>query len=208
MGDGGRVGVSGTARYDEGRLVGISRVRTLVFRFPLCRCDFGEDILGIYRQGIGRGMLIYSPPGIGKTTALRHLASIISKERRLCIIDERGEFSGDDLPCASVLSGYEKALGIEIALRTHSPEIIMLDEIGADEAESLSSVFGAGIPIIASAHGGRVDDLVSRAATRDLIHSGFFDVFVGISIGDGGYELWKTAFSEIQNRKHKEMCER
>ena len=205
MGDGVRVGVSGTARYDEGRLVGISRVKTLVFRFPLCHCDFGEDILGIYRQGIGRGMLIYSPPAIGKTTALRYLASVISKEMRLCIIDERGEFSGDGLTYASVLSGYEKTLGIEIALRTHSPEMIMIDEIGADEAESLSAVLGAGIPIIATAHGGRVEDLVSRSATKSLVDSGFFDVLVGISLGDKGYELKRVDFSELRVFKSRDM---
>lgn len=206
MGDGVRVGVSGTARYDEGRLVGISRVKTLVFRFPLSHCDFGEDILKIYRQGIGRGMLIYSPPAIGKTTALRYLASVISRDRRLCIIDERGEFSGDSLPYASVLSGYEKILGIEIALRTHSPEIIMIDEIGSEEAKSLSAVFGAGIPIIATAHGGRVEDITSRSATKSLVYSGFFDVFVGISFGGEGYELKKNIFSEIQLSKDMEMC--
>lgn len=197
MGDGIRVGVSGTARYDEGRLVGISNVKTLIFRFPLYHCDFSEPLLRIYRRGIGSGMLIYSPPGVGKTTALRALAEEISKEKRLCIIDERGEFSGEGLTSASILSGYDKPLGIEIALRTHSPEIIMVDELGAGEAEALSAVLGAGVPIVATAHGGRPEELLSRSATGSLIRSGFFSVFVGISRGEKGYRLKKGKLADI-----------
>ena len=198
MGDGIRVGVSGTARYDEGRLVGISKVRTLVFRFPLGHCDFDEQLLRIYRRGIGSGMLIFSPPGVGKTTALRALAKVISKERRLCIIDERGEFFGEDLPFASILSGYDKPLGIEIALRTHSPEIIMVDELGAEEANALSAVLGAGVPLVATAHGGRLEELLSRSATGPLIKSGFFSIFVGISYGTRGYKLKRHRLSDVK----------
>jgi stage III sporulation protein AA len=143
-------------------------------------------------------MLIYSPPGVGKTTALRALAGVISKEKRLCVIDERGEFSGDELPFASVLSGYGKPLGIEIALRTHSPEIIMVDELGVGEADALSAVLGAGVPLIATAHGGKIEELLSRSATGPLIKSGFFSVFVGISYGAKGYKLKKHKFLEIQ----------
>lgn len=197
MGDGIRVGVSGTARYDEGRLVGISSVKTLVFRFPLYHCDFSEPLLRIYRRGIGSGMLIYSPPGVGKTTALRALAEVISKEKRLCIVDERGEFSGGGLASASILSGYDKPLGIEIALRTHSPQVIMVDELGAGEAEALSAVLGAGVPLIATAHGGRLQELLARSATSTLIRSGFFSVFVGISCGEKGYRLKKSKMADI-----------
>ena len=197
MGGGVRVGVSGTAAYDEGRLVGVSRIRSLIFRFPCYSCDFEDKLIRIYRRGIGRGMLIYSPPAIGKTTALRALARIISSEKRLCIIDERGEFDTGRFASASILSGYEKTLGIEIALRTHSPEIIMVDELGAAEAESLSDVLGAGIPIIATAHGGSIRDLLTRSATASLIKSGFFDVFVGISQKGGKYRLKREVLSEV-----------
>jgi stage III sporulation protein AA len=197
MGDGVRLGVSGTASYDEGRLIGVSRIRSLIFRFPYYNCDFEDKLIRIYRRGICRGMLIYSPPAIGKTTALRTLARIISREKRLSIIDERGEFDTGRFTAASVLSGYEKALGIEIALRTHSPEIIIVDELGSGEAEALSDVLGAGIPIIATAHGGSVGDLLTRSATSSLIKAGFFDVFVGISQKGGKYRLKRNVLSEV-----------
>lgn len=203
MGDGIRVGVSGTAGYDQGRLVGVSRVRTLIFRLPISTCDFEDKLLEIYSKGIGSGMLIYSPPGVGKTTALRSLARVISREKRLCIIDERGEFDVGSLPFASVLSGYEKPLGIEIALRTHSPEIIMVDELGMDEAAALSAVLGAGIPTIATAHGGSIDELLSRSATGPLIRGGFFRVFVGITLGASGYKLKRTTLKSVFSKEKK-----
>lgn len=201
-----RVGISGTARYDNGRIVGISDPRTLVFRFPIGRCDFGKKIIRIYEKGIGNGMLIYSPPGLGKTTALRTLAAEISRNKRLCVIDERGEFDSSDLPSASVLSGYEKALGIEIALRTHSPEVIMIDEIGMREGEALLSVLGAGVPVIATAHAGDVDGLIAKSSIAPLVEKQLFSVFVGIFMTQKGYKLIKTNLSEVADRIKSKEC--
>lgn len=193
-----RLGISGTARYDGGELVGISHPRSMIFRLPLSRCDFEERLFRLFGSSVKGGTLIYSPPGVGKTTALRALAGKISKTKRLCIIDERGEFSGADLPYASVLSGYEKALGIEIALRTHSPEVIMVDELGAADAEALSAVILGGIPVIATAHGGCVEELLNKPSTGELIRLGTFKNFIGIKKIKNGYKLTKTKLSDIQ----------
>ena len=198
--DGGiRVGISGTARYDEGKLVGVSHPRSMIFRLPLSRCDFEERLFRIVGSNIRGGVLIYSPPGIGKTTALRALAGKISKEKRLCIIDQRGEFSGINLPYACVLFGYEKALGIEIALQTHSPEIIMIDELGAADTAALSAVILGGIPVIATAHGGSVRELLCKPGTRELIRLGAFSSLIGIKKTKNGYRLDKTKISDIEN---------
>ena len=197
IGRGVRVGLSGTARYDGGALIGVSEARTLVFRFPLYRCDFGDKLIKIYKKGIGNGMLIYSPPAIGKTTALRALAEEISKTKHVCIIDERGEFDPDRFQFASVLSGYEKALGIEIAVRTHSPELIMIDEIGMGESEALMSVLSAGIPVIATVHSGSVEGLLLKPSVAPLIKAGMFSVLLGIERNSRGYKLNKTNISEV-----------
>lgn len=197
IGRGVRIGISGTARYDRGALVGVSEARTLVFRFPLYRCDFCDKLIRIYKKGIGNGMLIYSPPSIGKTTALRTLAEEISKTKHVCIIDERGEFDPDRFPFASVLSGYEKALGIEIAIRTHSPELIMIDEIGMGECEALLSVLSAGVPIIATAHSGSVEGLLAKPSVAPLIEARMFSVLLGIEKNSRGYKLNKTNISEV-----------
>ena len=137
-------------------------------------------------------MLIYSPPGVGKTTALRAIAKRLgAKGLRIAVVDERGEFPREDFKRleVDVLSGYRRPAGIEIATRTLSPELIIIDEIGGDEGEELMGAVRCGIPIIASAHGGELDDLRQRNGLRTLIDGGVFSCFVGIERREGKYEL-------------------
>lgn len=189
-----RVGICGLARYEDGEIVGVSRTGSLVFRIPGGGCDFEDKLYAVWRSGIGSGMLIYSPPGVGKTTALRSLVKMIGggrEQRRLAVIDERCEFVGEDLigSCADVLRGYGKRRGIDIAIRTMSPELLVLDEVGAEDSVAILDAVGCGIPLIATAHSGSIDELYSKPSLEPLIRSGVFKVFVGISRTGGGYSL-------------------
>ena len=70
-----RVGLCGSVRYGSEGAMGVSGISTFVFRIPGHRCVFASELESVYRSGVGYGMLIYSPPGVGKTTALRSLAA-------------------------------------------------------------------------------------------------------------------------------------
>ena len=193
IGQGVRVGVCGRARYDGGRLVGVSDVSSLLFRIPTGECAFADELYSIYLES-GGGILIYSPPGVGKTTALRSLAGKIgggASAKRVCVIDERCEFDGSDYSSLEVdiLGGYRRAEGIEIATRTLSPEIIMIDEIGEGDAEGISRVIKCGIPIIATAHASSLEELKSRTPLAPLFAIRAFSTFVGISKEGGEYLL-------------------
>ncbi|MBO7195872.1 MAG: AAA family ATPase [Clostridia bacterium] len=193
--DGGiRVGLCGSASYDGGRLVGVSDMRSLLFRIPSGRCDFIDELYDAFNGGIGQGMLIYSPPGLGKTTALRSLAHKIgsgASPRRVCVVDERCEFSAEDYcDCqVDILKGYKRREGIEIATRTLSPDLIIIDEIGADDAEALLGVVRCGIPLVATAHAGSFNELEARPALRGLFTHSVFSAFVGIYHVNGEYRL-------------------
>lgn len=184
MAGGVRVGISGRARYDGGRVVGISDVSSLVFRIPGGVCDFSAQLEAAWGDGVRRGMLIYSPPGGGKTTALRHLAGYLGGPRgmRVAVVDERCELDPEDYADARVdiLSGYRKAEGLEIATRTLSPEVVLLDELGASDADAVMAAIGCGVPVVATAHAGELAELLSRRGIRELCECGAFDVFVGI----------------------------
>ena len=193
VGAGVRIGVAGTARYDSSSVVGISDVRYALIRFPGDRCHFGEELFRAWEEAHG-GMLIYSPPGVGKTTALRHLARSIGRApnaRQVCIVDERFEFCEDDFLDSEVdiLKGYKRRAGLEIATRTMSPEVVIIDEIGGDDASGISEVVRCGIPLIASAHAGSYDELMSKPSLEPLLRCGAFETFVGICRRDGGYAL-------------------
>lgn len=178
-----RVGISAERRAAE--LLPLD-VRSLVFRLPSAPSENAGAIFSLWYKKRPRGMLLYSAPGEGKTSALRALAGLISREAalRVAVIDERREFIREHYSDCSVdiLSGYGKAEGIEIAMRTLSPEVIIVDEIGSvGEADSLISVGKGGIPIIATAHAESLSEVLSRACVKELYEAGYFDTFIRLS---------------------------
>ena len=186
-----RVGVIGRASYSGGGLIGVSDIRSLLFRIPTGECAFSGEIYSHYLSGIGSGMLIYSPPGVGKTTALRSLAKSVGSTRCVVVVDERCEFSPEDYLDTEVdiLRGYKRSLGIEIATRTMSPELIMTDELSGEDGESLSQVVRCGLPIIATTHSSSIEELLSKPSLAPILASGAFDVAVGIRFENGKYIL-------------------
>ena len=185
-----RVGVCGTARYDGGELVGISDITSLVFRIPT-GVFFGIGPLYEAWKRCKRGMLIYSPPGVGKTTALRVLASIIGGGKcgeQVAVVDERCEFVAEDYKNSSVdiLRGYKRADGMEIALRTLSPTVIVVDEIGRrKEADAMLESLNSGVRILASAHAQSYSEIQNRAVLKPFMECEVFDVFAGIVMNNG-----------------------
>lgn len=189
-----RVGICGSAAYDGEGLVGISEMSSLVFRIPTGECEFAEELYGIFCSGVRRGMIIYSPPGVGKTTAIRSLAMRLGSgkhPRRVAVIDERCELDElDYLGCeVDILRGYKKQTGIEIATRTMSPDLIMIDEIGVDDAKAILGALQCGIPFVATAHARTRDELLSKPALKKLFDCSVFDRIVGISLYEGEYIL-------------------
>ena len=185
-----RVGVCGEARYDGGAFVGVSDVSSLVFRIPSVRIAPSPELCEAWGK-CRRGMLIYSPPGVGKTTALRTLAYEIGRgkpDEQVAVVDERGEFYAEDYRGASVdiLRGYKREEGIAIALRTLSPSVIAVDEIGRlAEAEAMLESLNSGVRVIATAHAGDASELKRRKSISPFFERGVFDVCAGISLECG-----------------------
>ena len=189
-----RVGVVGNARYEDGRLVGVSDIRSLIIRIPTGVCHFASHIHSIYTERAGRGMLIYSPPGVGKTTALRSLAYTLGGGKtpiRVAVIDERREFDESEYrECeVDILRGYKRRAGIEIAVSVTAPEVIIVDEIGGEDTSALASAMRCGVPVIAATHGRSLKEIRTKPSLREIMSLGIFDTFVGISKGEDGYKL-------------------
>jgi stage III sporulation protein AA len=195
-----RVGVCGRANCEGERMIGVHEISSLVIRIPHRARRVGEVVCRLLREfKRERGVLIYSPPGVGKTTLLRGIISLLSSGEhplRTAVVDTRGELAfsvgGEDL-CVDVLSGYPRALGIEIATRTLSAEVIVCDEIGDyTEAMALVSSHNCGVPLIASAHAGSAEELLRRTGIMLLHEANIFGAYVGISrsaYGDFEYDV-------------------
>ena len=188
FGCGYRVGVAGRAVSTEDTLVDVGALSSLCIRIPHAVDGAGDPIVSAFSSlGGASGVLTLSPPGVGKTTALRDAALRLSSganPKRTVIIDSRGELGGEWFPIGcmiDVLSGYPKAEGIAIATRTLSPEVIVCDEIGDErEATALLEVQRCGVPIIASAHASNIRDVLCRPSIARLVKSGVFGAFIGI----------------------------
>ena len=199
MPGGVRVGVSAT-KIEAGLLP--SEISSLAFRLPSAPSENAGKIFSLWQKERPRGMLIYSSPGGGKTSALRALAGLISREGavRVAVIDERREFSSEDYSGCSVdiLSGYPKPEGIEIAMRTLSPEVIIADEIGSsEEASALLSVGRGGVPIIASAHAEDLSEALTRVSIKELCDAGYFELFVRLSRSRGKFSFDWDRYSRV-----------
>lgn len=178
IGRGVRVGVAGVARYEEGRLVGVDDISSLVFRIPRGGCDFGDELYHTWLSVGSPNLFVASPPMGGKTTALRALAGYIGRgERRLrtVVVDERCEFDPEEYLGADVdiLRGYKRERGIGIALTTMSPEVIITDEVATRaEAEALLLAAGTGVTIISGVHAEKPDDIPRRGCLSPLFSAG------------------------------------
>ncbi len=186
--EGGRAGVCGVAN-PSGGFSEISSVNLRVFRFfP----NVAMPLIEHYRKNGVCGALICSPPALGKTTFLRSAAYLLSlgkhiEPKRIGIADERCEIAVG-LPnrgLIDVISLMPKADAMNILTRTMAPEIIICDEIGANEVDAVLEAQNTGVTLIASAHCGDIGGLLKRGRIKRLLESGVFEICVMLGYSDG-----------------------
>ena len=210
--DGGiRVGLCGRASTSGGKILGIYDVCSVNIRLPHAIKQVGEPICRLLREMSGlRGVLIYSQPGEGKTTLLRSVSESMAGGTtpwRVAVIDTRGELSfslSNENVCLDILSGYPRGIGIEIATRTMSAQLIVCDEIGdVGEAEAIMAAQNCGVPFLATAHADSIDELLRRTGISKLHSARVFGYYVGIKRRGGDFHYtftkWEDADIALQS---------
>ena len=183
-----RIGIIGKASVENSSIVGVYDISEFAIRLPHSINVDCKEMVALSEQG---SILIYAPPGVGKTTLLRSMIKRISQgfmAKRVALIDTRGELSFDlenKEMLVSILSGYPRKKGIEIAVRTMNAQIIFCDEIGDEnDASAIIDAQGAGVPIVASCHGSSLKDILSHSGIRNLHNAKIFEYYVGINRGN------------------------
>lgn len=174
---GHRVGLCGKVVLSEGKIKTIRNISFLNIRLAREKKRCADGLLPFLFEGDRLcHTLVVSPPGCGKTTLLRDLIRSVSdgdveepgKKKRwrgykVGVIDERSELAAcyHGVPQnhlgmrTDVLDGCPKILGIELMLRSMSPEVIAVDELGGErDLEMIEKSMYCGCTILATAHGG------------------------------------------------------
>ena len=161
---GHRVGISGDAAVEDGKISHIRTVQSLNYRFAREVIGAASGVIDRIFDGVLiQNTLIVSPPMCGKTTMLRDIARILSEAgKKVSIVDERGEIAAISFGASpfnlgancDVLSGVNKADGMLLMLRSMSPDVIITDEIGDErDFDAISEIKKRGVKVITTLHG-------------------------------------------------------
>lgn len=197
---GHRVGVTGEAILKSGTVQSLKHISGLNIRLALEIPGQALPILPrlIRSDGSLYHTLILSPPRAGKTTLLRDLIRCLSdgvpeiflKGQTVGIVDERGELAGmwQGSPTynlgsrTDILDGCPKALGMNMLIRSMSPRVVAVDELGhSQDVEAVMDALRSGVSVLGTAHAENWVEAKERPVLKALFTGGIFERLVILS---------------------------
>lgn len=207
---GHRIGLAGECVMSSGEVRTIKNISSLNIR--ICNEVIGSSnkvMKYITANNKVYNTLIVSPPKCGKTTILRDIARNISNGmyslnlngKKVTIVDERSEIAGcyNGIPQMNigirtdVLDNCLKKIGMLMAIRSLSPEVLICDEIGTEgDLEALNMAFNSGVNIVVTVHGNDINDIYNRRLFKGLIDNCILDRIIILSNKKGAGTLEKV----------------
>lgn len=187
---GHRVGLAGKVNTLAGHVKSIHHITFFNIRIAKAKVGAAMPLLQyIYRQKY-LNTLIIGAPQTGKTTLIRDLTRLISmgrkgvKPKKVGVIDERSEIAASikgvpqhDLgPRSDVMDACPKAEGMMMMIRSMSPDVLVVDEIGSEkDVEALMEAIHSGVTVICSIHGQSLMELKLRPSLEILFAGHIFE---------------------------------
>ncbi len=188
---GHRVGLVGEVWLQDGRVQGFRELSSMNIRLARALPGTARPFLR-YMTDSGRVLrtLLAAPPAVGKTTLLRDMVRTLAEGEsglpplNIGLADERMEIAAvyngrpqlDVGSRCDVISACPKAQAVMLLLRSMGPQVVVTDEVGsAEDCRALSEALNAGVSVIASAHGGSLEELRARPWLGELVRRGFFE---------------------------------
>lgn len=210
---GHRIGVVGKSVFEDNQLKTIDNISGLNIRVAHEVKGCSDGVMNyLYNNLFDRyyNTLIIAPPGAGKTTLLRDIIRNMSFSHNVGVVDERSEIAAcyegamqNDLGVkCDVLDGCNKSEGMLILLRSMSPDIIAVDEIGTKkDIEAIKYLSNCGCSLIATIHGTSIEDVKNRNIGT-IIKDNIFERYIIIKTLKGEVSV----YDNNENIKGMIMC--
>lgn len=193
---GHRVGLAGKVVTEGGKVKAIRDVASFNIRIAKEQIGIADPLIPYVYDGRWRHTIIIGSPQTGKTTLLRDAARLISNgtgripAQKVAIVDERSEIAGcvkgipqfSFGPRLDVLDACPKAEGMMMMIRSMSPDVMIVDEIGREEdSEAVLEAANAGVSIWTTVHGRTVRDVWQRPTLRPVMEQRVFERFIELT---------------------------
>lgn len=192
---GHRIGIAGKAVLEENRVKSMKHISFINIRLSHQVKGCADKVLPFItgEQKDCYHTLIVSPPRCGKTTMLRDVIRQLSNGTKyrqgipIGVVDERSEIGAcymgipqNDLGIRTdVLDCCPKAKGMLMLIRSMSPRIIAVDEVGSiEDIEAIEYVMNCGCKLIATVHGNSLEDIKSKPVLGKLVKEKLFERYI------------------------------
>ncbi|MBR5302629.1 MAG: hypothetical protein IKU38_07320 [Clostridia bacterium] len=206
---GHRAGVCGRMCIHDDGTVSLTEVSAVCIRVGRWISDVSLPVRPflLNEKGVAQRVLVLGAPGSGKTTLLRDAALWLAGHgQHVAVADERGELFSGHMPKRrlNVLSGLDKARAFSMLLRAMAPQVIVSDELGADEdTAAVLDVVRCGVGLLVSAHAADMQEASRRPAIRRLMAQEAFDWYILL----GRHAQVRGVYDHAGNRWEENGCD-